>query len=182
MGLCKCRAVTGAFCYEHRRNVCERCIVADHKTVQFFNEFNCKCHVAPYLQWLSDCTVKTDCSICGQQIDQQENVRLPCFHRFHKQCLQNGPFKSKLLTGMQCPDCRVYTLNNVLHPKTLIGASVAKSWPNSGRIQIRHGIGRETGWSGRVASAPPAKHIICHPNATNSIRNNYTERKWPTLP
>lgn len=34
MGLCKCRTVTTLFCFEHRRNVCERCVVTDHSQVR----------------------------------------------------------------------------------------------------------------------------------------------------
>lgn len=35
MGLCKCRVVTTLFCFQHRVNVCERCLVSDHKTVRY---------------------------------------------------------------------------------------------------------------------------------------------------
>ena len=35
MGLCKCpkRKVTNLFCFEHRVNVCESCLVANHESV-----------------------------------------------------------------------------------------------------------------------------------------------------
>lgn len=35
MGLCKCpkRVVTNQFCYEHRVNVCENCMVTNHPKV-----------------------------------------------------------------------------------------------------------------------------------------------------
>lgn len=35
MGLCKCpkRKVTNLFCFEHRVNVCEHCLVANHTKV-----------------------------------------------------------------------------------------------------------------------------------------------------
>ena len=33
MGLCKCREVTNLFCFEHRKNVCEKCLVSDHSRV-----------------------------------------------------------------------------------------------------------------------------------------------------
>ena len=44
MGLCKCpkRKVTNQFCFEHRVNVCEHCMVASHA----------KCVVQSYLAWL----------------------------------------------------------------------------------------------------------------------------------
>ena len=36
MGLCKCpkRKVTNLFCFEHRVNVCEHCLVANHAKVR----------------------------------------------------------------------------------------------------------------------------------------------------
>lgn len=35
MGLCKCpkRKVTNLFCFEHRVNVCEHCLVSNHNKV-----------------------------------------------------------------------------------------------------------------------------------------------------
>ena len=44
MGLCKCpkRKVTNQFCFEHRVNVCEHCMVAAHAN----------CVVQSYLAWL----------------------------------------------------------------------------------------------------------------------------------
>ena len=37
MGLCKCpqRKVTNQFCFEHRVNVCEHCMVNRHQKVSF---------------------------------------------------------------------------------------------------------------------------------------------------
>lgn len=45
MGLCKCpkRKVTTQFCYEHRVNVCEHCVVLNHPRVSiisFLNSFD----------------------------------------------------------------------------------------------------------------------------------------------
>ena len=34
MGLCRCRVVTNLFCFEHKTNVCEKCIVASHPRVR----------------------------------------------------------------------------------------------------------------------------------------------------
>ena len=38
MGLCKCpkKKVTNLFCFEHRVNVCENCLVANHQRVSFY--------------------------------------------------------------------------------------------------------------------------------------------------
>lgn len=39
MGLCKCpkRKVTNLFCFEHRVNVCEHCLVSNHNKVSAYN-------------------------------------------------------------------------------------------------------------------------------------------------
>lgn len=39
MGLCKCpkRKVTNLFCFEHRVNVCEHCLVSNHNKVSACN-------------------------------------------------------------------------------------------------------------------------------------------------
>ena len=56
MGLCKCpkRKVTNLFCFEHRVNVCEFCIVSTHPS----------CVVRSYLQWLQDSDYSPNCSFC----------------------------------------------------------------------------------------------------------------------
>uniref|UniRef100_A0A3B3ST85 Zinc finger protein-like 1 n=1 Tax=Paramormyrops kingsleyae TaxID=1676925 RepID=A0A3B3ST85_9TELE len=43
MGLCKCpkRKVTNLFCFEHRVNVCEHCLVTNHSK----GVFPCHCHL-----------------------------------------------------------------------------------------------------------------------------------------
>ena len=58
MGLCKCRTVTTLFCFEHRKNICEKCITTDHPT----------CIVKSYLQWLQDSEYETQCTICNQPL------------------------------------------------------------------------------------------------------------------
>ena len=56
MGLCKCpkRKVTNQFCFEHRVNVCEHCMVSSHAT----------CPVQSYLQWLQDSDYSPNCMFC----------------------------------------------------------------------------------------------------------------------
>ena len=56
MGLCKCpkRMVTNQFCFEHRVNVCEHCMVSSHST----------CPVQSYLQWLQDSDYNPNCFFC----------------------------------------------------------------------------------------------------------------------
>lgn len=79
MGLCRCRNVTSFFCFEHRKNVCEQCVVvaSDHG----------RCVVKSYLQWLQDSEWDDHCVCCGMGLKDPlaEVIRLPCFG---KQCLQ----------------------------------------------------------------------------------------------
>lgn len=63
MGLCKCRTVTTLFCFEHRKNICEKCITTDHST----------CIVKSYLQWLQDSEYETQCTICNKSLNSNSN-------------------------------------------------------------------------------------------------------------
>nr|ACO14904.1 Zinc finger protein-like 1 [Caligus clemensi] len=79
MGLCKCprRNMTNQFCYEHRVNVCENCMVDNHK----------KCVVQSYLQWLQDSDYSPRCEFCSLHLTDQPCVRLVCYHVYHWACL-----------------------------------------------------------------------------------------------
>uniref|UniRef100_A0A2K5PRJ0 Zinc finger protein-like 1 n=1 Tax=Cebus imitator TaxID=2715852 RepID=A0A2K5PRJ0_CEBIM len=71
MGLCKCpkRKVTNLFCFEHRVNVCEHCLVANHA----------KCIVQSYLQWLQDSDYNPNCRLCNIPLASRETTRLVCY-------------------------------------------------------------------------------------------------------
>ncbi|XP_023330295.1 zinc finger protein-like 1 homolog [Eurytemora carolleeae] len=81
MGLCKCpkRKVTNQFCFEHRVNVCEHCMVNSHK----------KCVVQSYLAWLQDSDFSPDCGFCRSNLAEEECVRLTCYCLYHWSCLDN---------------------------------------------------------------------------------------------
>uniref|UniRef100_A0A673FJ86 Zinc finger protein-like 1 n=1 Tax=Sinocyclocheilus rhinocerous TaxID=307959 RepID=A0A673FJ86_9TELE len=101
MGLCKCpkRKVTNLFCFEHRVNVCEHCLVSNHN----------KCIVQSYLQWLQDSDYNPNCSLCSQPLDSQETVRLVCYDLFHWSCLNELASRQPFYTapaGYQCPTCQ----------------------------------------------------------------------------
>ncbi|XP_074604730.1 zinc finger protein-like 1 homolog [Brevipalpus obovatus] len=103
MGLCKCpkRKVTQQFCFEHKVNVCEFCMVSAHA----------RCIVQSYLQWLEDSSYQPVCILCNQNLSSDTCVRLLCFHIFHWNCLDNH---AKNLTAnssqsdsiINCPTCR----------------------------------------------------------------------------
>ncbi|XP_062844962.1 zinc finger protein-like 1 [Trichomycterus rosablanca] len=101
MGLCKCpkRKVTNLFCFEHRVNVCEHCLVSNHS----------KCIVQSYLQWLQDSDYNPNCTLCSQPLESQETVRLVCYDVFHWSCLNELASRLPLYTapaGYQCPTCQ----------------------------------------------------------------------------
>ncbi|XP_040826951.1 zinc finger protein-like 1 [Ochotona curzoniae] len=100
MGLCKCpkRKVTNLFCFEHRVNVCEHCLVVNHA----------KCVVQSYLQWLQDSDYNPNCQLCGAPLASRETARLVCYDLFHWACLNERAEQLPPNTapaGYQCPSC-----------------------------------------------------------------------------
>ncbi|NXO46392.1 ZFPL1 protein, partial [Locustella ochotensis] len=100
MGLCKCpkRRVTTLFCFEHRVNVCESCLVSAHP----------KCIVRSYLQWLQDSDYSPQCPLCEAPLGERETVRLVCYDVFHWPCLVGWARALPPRTapaGHRCPQC-----------------------------------------------------------------------------
>ncbi|XP_044536962.1 zinc finger protein-like 1 [Gracilinanus agilis] len=100
MGLCKCpkRKVTNLFCFEHRVNVCEHCLVANHS----------KCIVQSYLQWLQDSDYNPNCFLCCTLLSTRETTRLVCYDLFHWSCLNERAAQLSRNTApasYQCPSC-----------------------------------------------------------------------------
>merc|ERR1711990_695308 len=79
MGLCKCpkRKVTNLFCYEHRVNVCEYCLVQNHS----------KCIVQSYLNWLKDSDFSNTCPLSGRDLKSCDTIRLLSYHVFDWEAL-----------------------------------------------------------------------------------------------
>lgn len=115
MGLCKCpkRKVTNQFCYEHRVNVCEYCVVQNHP----------KCVVQSYLLWLQDSDYSPQCTICKKNLADDECARLSCYHVFHWDCLdqyvRDFP-ETTAPAGYKCPSC-----NESILPKQNLVSPVA---------------------------------------------------------
>ncbi|XP_049288066.1 zinc finger protein-like 1 homolog [Anopheles funestus] len=113
MGLCKCpkRQVTTQFCFEHRVNVCENCMVVNHM----------KCTVQSYIQWLKDSDFDSNCTLCGSPRDSDDCVRLICYHVFHWKCLNA---RQQMLPpntapgGHTCPICSepLFPPSNLVSP------------------------------------------------------------------
>jgi len=115
MGLCKCpkRKVTNQFCFEHRVNVCEHCMVASHD----------KCVVQSYLAWLQDSDYSPDCQFCcgPLQSPESECVRLVCYHLYHWVCLEQHCRSlppSTAPAGYTCPACSspIFPPDNLVSP------------------------------------------------------------------
>lgn len=131
MGLCKCprKKVTNQFCYEHRVNVCEHCMVAQHPT----------CIVQSYLQWLQDSDYDPICQICRKDLGTGTCTRLLCYHVFHWACLddhcQRMP-KHTAPAGFGCPTCgsAIVPASNIDSPvaDALQVLLKAASWANAG--------------------------------------------------
>uniref|UniRef100_A0A8R1Y0E6 Zinc finger protein-like 1 homolog n=1 Tax=Onchocerca volvulus TaxID=6282 RepID=A0A8R1Y0E6_ONCVO len=101
MGLCKCakKKVTSLFCFEHRVNVCEYCLVENH----------CKCVVQSYLSWLADSDYDTNCMLCSTPLESKETVRLKCLHLFHWECLDAWAChlpRNTAPAGYKCQQCQ----------------------------------------------------------------------------
>ncbi|KAI6236888.1 Zinc finger protein-like 1-like protein [Aphelenchoides besseyi] len=103
MGLCKCpkRRATNLFCFDHRCNVCEHCLVTDHEA----------CVVQTYLCWLSDSDYTSTCILCSEALSTKETIRLKCLHNFHFSCLSNrvGNIEGSP-DAYKCPSC----LDNII--------------------------------------------------------------------
>ncbi|CEF62095.1 Zinc finger protein-like 1 [Strongyloides ratti] len=131
MGLCKCpkRKVTALFCYEHRVNVCEYCMIDNHKS----------CVVQTYLDWLSDSGYEPYCILCNQLFTERETIRLKCLHLFHKDCLHareaNMPNDTKN-ESRKCPRCldKIFPAPNQTSPtvEKLKEWLITKNWGRQG--------------------------------------------------
>lgn len=131
MGLCKCpkKKVTNQFCFEHRVNVCEHCLVSSHA----------RCIVKSYLHWLQDSDYNPVCTLCNGNLGEGDTVRLTCYDVFHWECLNK--FASSLPpntapAGYTCPNCKVcvFPPGNLVSPvaETLKKKLMNVNWARTG--------------------------------------------------
>jgi hypothetical protein len=117
MGLCKCpkRRVTNQFCFEHRVNVCEHCMVTNHPKVSFFFLYFMDCYkelfgfrrevkhvfsllqciVQSYLQWLQDSDYNPICELCTKELATEDCVRLICYRELFTQLKVLQPLETE---------------------------------------------------------------------------------------
>lgn len=157
MGLCKCerRRVTNLFCFEHRVNVCEFCLVANHH----------KCIVKSYLRWIKDSDFNPSCSICHEPFEadpSKECVRLVCLDVFHWNCLNNYVISLPPTTtpaGFLCPLC-----GQPIIPQANHGGPVAEA--------LRSCLS-EVGWAKEsLNEIRPFFHLESHPKSTSTPNTN----------
>ncbi|KAI8921199.1 hypothetical protein DFJ77DRAFT_448956 [Powellomyces hirtus] len=91
MGLCSgCRRVTNLFCFNHRKNVCDQCMLTEHP----------QCVVKAYLKWLENSDFSYDCAVCGTGLDKHPALRLCCLDVFHLECIRTYAEHQT-----RCPTC-----------------------------------------------------------------------------
>ncbi|KAM9788740.1 zinc finger protein-like 1 [Neosynchiropus ocellatus] len=178
MGLCKCpkRKVTNLFCFEHRVNVCEHCLVSNHN----------KCIVQSYLQWLQDSDYNPNCLLCNNPLIDQDTIRLVCYDVFHWSCLNNLASRLPLHTapaGYQCPSCQgpVFPPSNLASPVADVLKEQLSSvnWARAGLglplieqsasmlQEISADVTDYTDWSTFDAQDPVHSFDTSHSHATN---------------
>ncbi|XP_053698094.1 zinc finger protein-like 1 homolog [Sabethes cyaneus] len=157
MGLCKCpkRQVTTQFCFEHRVNVCENCMVVNHT----------KCTVQSYIQWLKDSDFDSCCALCGKLLDDEDCVRLICYHVFHWKCLslkQQSLPANTAPGGHTCPTC-----NDPIFPPANLVSPVADV--------LRTRLG-QANWARNVLELPllleETQEYSNLTNSANSLKNH----------
>ncbi|EGC38033.1 hypothetical protein DICPUDRAFT_97036 [Dictyostelium purpureum] len=81
MGVCKCKKRSEDFCFNHKRFICDSCVVSDHPI----------CYIRSYVDWLTDCDFEDSvCGVCKGRFDADDtndSVRLGCYHLFHPECI-----------------------------------------------------------------------------------------------
>lgn len=153
MGLCKCpkKKVTNQFCFEHRVNVCEHCLVSSHA----------RCIVKSYLHWLQDSDYNPVCTLCNGGLAEGDTVRLTCYDVFHWDCLNR--FASSLPpntapAGYTCPNCKIC----VFPPENLV-SPVAEAL----KKKLMNVNWARTGLGLPLAGTPQNERVVPQSNAGN---------------
>ncbi|OUC44000.1 hypothetical protein D917_02371 [Trichinella nativa] len=176
MGLCRCKRkkVTQMFCFEHRVNVCEFCLVEDHS----------KCIVQTYLSWLNDSDYNDSCYFCFKPLSSGdlETVRLLCLHLFHWDCLDKWALSLPANTapaGYKCPECgeRILPKSNQVSPVAdcLKNKLITARW-----AERRCNIKKPLEPNGEVYNLPEMKTVIgCNARVTNVADSvNSSNNSW----
>ncbi|GMT09743.1 hypothetical protein PFISCL1PPCAC_1040, partial [Pristionchus fissidentatus] len=183
MGLCKCpkKNMTSLFCYEHRVNVCEHCLLDNHAN----------CVVQTYLQWLSDSDFDPNCTLCSSPMNNGDapTVRLQCFHVYHWGCVDEWARRLPANTapaGYRCPQCQTAVFPKPNQTSLLIErlrATLAEAnWARAGLgMQLSAEYDRPVAAppalvaakAAAAASPAPSTHAAAHNHAAPPAVGNY---------
>lgn len=83
--------------------------------------FYSQCIVQSYLQWLQDSDWNPVCTICSENLNEGDCVRLICYHVYHWGCLDKYARNLPVTTapaGYTCPSCqsRIFPQSNLVSP------------------------------------------------------------------
>ena len=160
MGMCKgCgTVVTSLYCYAHRVNVCENCMVQQHP----------RCLVRTYMKWLEDVDTNSNCSLCRSSFDEGEVIRLVCLDLFHLDCLRTFTNNQPADSVPNCPIC----FSPIIPPKNNV-SPIADA--------LRAYLPILCSGTTTVIDLPD-RHSSVNPIITRSRDNNYLKETKPLSP
>ncbi|CAI2353646.1 unnamed protein product [Caenorhabditis sp. 36 PRJEB53466] len=180
MGLCKCpkRKVTNLFCYEHRVNVCDFCLVDNHPN----------CVVQSYLSWLTDQDYDPNCAICKTSLSEGETIRLNCLHLLHWRCFDDWAASFPATTapaGYRCPCCNheVFPALNEVSPliEKLREQLKQSNWARSALgLPVLPELNRPVSAVKPIVPQPPPSHAAYdNPNSAKDIPVTHNRSATP---
>jgi hypothetical protein len=132
MGICKCKKRTDLFCFNHKKPVCESCILEGHKL----------CHIRTYKDWLQDNEFPPPtCGLCKKHLEESEAddvIRFLCLDMFHMKCIDDYGAKmpnNTALAGFGCPTCSTPLVPASVEPSPLVSDIISRlsnfTWINT---------------------------------------------------
>ncbi|KAF2071231.1 hypothetical protein CYY_007448 [Polysphondylium violaceum] len=115
MGICKCKKRSDDFCFQHKKFICDHCIVTDHPV----------CYIRSYIDWLTDSEFEESlCGVCKGNLanDSENSIRLCCYHLYHPECIDVYAATlpdSTSMFGYPCPKCNAPILPESNNESTL---------------------------------------------------------------
>eukprot|EP01108_Squamamoeba_japonica_P008950 TRINITY_DN813_c0_g4_i1.p2 TRINITY_DN813_c0_g4~~TRINITY_DN813_c0_g4_i1.p2 ORF type:complete len:255 (+),score=49.91 TRINITY_DN813_c0_g4_i1:245-1009(+) len=180
MGLCAHKKRTKTFCFDHKKAVCDSCIVDDHAV----------CPIGTYREWLEDSEFETPvCGVCRGALTKEKSIRLTCFHLIHTECLDvHGAAQADSNGQLQCATCQAplipaqFDASSPLHAKLQAHLSQASWAPtlssNSAPSSTNSSAPSSSSVQPRASPArlPPPSYAYTSPFGARGV----TSRKAPT--
>jgi len=178
MGLCKCpkKKVTNQFCFQHRVNVCEHCMVEDHPS----------CTVKSYLQWLndSDHEEETKCVFCKLALEDAPCIRLICYDVFHTACLDAWGSSLPPHTapaGYRCPRCRGPVFPGPTHASPVAQALRTALGAFQWALRTQGLAGKESSWDNSKENTEDSGSQSPTPAPTQHHKAPHSTPALPTI-